>query len=163
LVSRTHTPMHFSRSLRRKLLATALTVAGFVLMYEATVIDSRGATRPSLPNAEGPLKAGSTREFIATAYCKGLITKSGVGVQAGIAAADPTLLPVGSVVQIEDGVQERHRGIYTVMDTGGKVLGKHVDLYMWSCNEAINFGRRDITLTVLRLGWSPRDSAPGMR
>jgi 3D (Asp-Asp-Asp) domain-containing protein len=155
--------MHFSRSLRRKLLATALTVAGFVLMYEATVIDSRGATRPLLPNAEGPLKAGSTTDFIATAYCKGLITKSGVGVQAGIAAADPTLLPVGSVVQIEDGVQERHRGIYTVMDTGGKVLGKHVDLYMWSCNEAINFGRRNITLTVLRLGWSPRDSAPGMR
>src|SRR6476659_9978706 len=155
--------VHFSLSLRRKLLATALTMAGFVLMYEATVIDSRGASRPSLPSVDGPLKAGSTTDFVATAYCKGLITKSGVGVQAGIAAADPTLLPVGSVIQINDGLQERYRGIYTVMDTGGKVLGKHVDLYMWSCNEAINFGRRGISLTVLRMGWSPRDSAPGMR
>jgi 3D (Asp-Asp-Asp) domain-containing protein len=154
--------MHFSRSLRRKLLATALTVAGFVLMYEATVIDSRGATRPTVSDAPMPLKAGSRLDFIATAYCKGLTTASGVGVQSGIAAGDPLLLPVGSVVQI-DGLQERYRGIYTVMDTGGKVLGKHVDLYMWSCKEAINFGRRDVVLTVLRLGWSPRDSAPGWK
>ena len=156
--------MHFSRSLRRKLLATALTVAGFVLMYEATVIDSLGATRPTVKtsSAPAPLKAGSRLDFIATAYCKGLTTASGVGVQSGIAAGDPLLLPEGSVVQI-DGLPERYRGIYTVMDTGGKVLGKHVDLYMWNCKEAITFGRRDILLTVLRLGWSPRDSTPGMK
>jgi 3D (Asp-Asp-Asp) domain-containing protein len=154
--------MHFSRSLRRKLLATALTVAGFVLMYEATVIDSRGATRPTQPETSAPLKAGSRVDFIATAYCKGLTTASGVGVQSGIAAGDPQLLPIGSVIQI-DGLQERYRGVYTVMDTGGKVIGKHVDLYMWSCKDAIAFGRRDIVLTVLRLGWSPRDSAPGWK
>jgi len=154
--------VHFSRSLRRKLLATALTVAGFVLMYEATVIDSRGASRPSISES-GALRAGSRTDFIATAYCKGLTTKSGVGVQSGIAAADVLLLPVGSVIQIDDGLQDKYRGIYTVMDTGGKVLGKHVDLYMWSCNEAIAFGRREVTLTVLRLGWSPRDSAPSMK
>jgi len=154
--------MHFSRSLRRKLLATALTVAGFVLMYEATVIDSLGAARTAHEEASAQLSAGSRQDFIATAYCKGLTTASGVGVQSGIAAGDPLLLPEGSVVQI-DGLQERYRGIYTVMDTGGKVLGKHVDLYMWNCNEAIEFGRRNVVLTVLRLGWSPRDSAPGLR
>jgi 3D (Asp-Asp-Asp) domain-containing protein len=136
--------MHFSRSLRRKLLATALTVAGFVLMYEATVIDSLGATRPSLKESSAPLKAGSRVDFIATAYCKGLTTASGVGVQSGIAAADPLVLPEGSVVQI-DGLQERYRGIYTVMDTGGKVLGKHVDLYMWNCKEAIDLQKQKRT------------------
>jgi hypothetical protein len=31
---------------------------------------------------------------------------------------------------------------------------------MWSCIEAISFGRRPITLTVLRLGWSPRNTSP---
>jgi 3D (Asp-Asp-Asp) domain-containing protein len=154
--------MHFSRSLRRKLLATALTVAGFVLMYEATVIDSRGPSAATISES-GTLRAGTRTDFVATAYCKGLTTKSGVGVQSGIAAGDPLLLPVGSVIQIDRGVQERYRGIYTVMDTGGKVLGKHVDLYMWSCNEAIAFGRRKVGVTVLRLGWSPRDSAPAMK
>jgi hypothetical protein len=31
---------------------------------------------------------------------------------------------------------------------------------MWSCNEALQFGRRPIHLTVLRLGWNPRATTP---
>lgn len=149
-----------SRSLRRKILATALAAIGFVLLYDATVMDSR---RTAVSRADesvvkaGAPTAGSQMEFLATAYCKGNVTSAGVPPQAGIAAADPLLLPEGSVVQV-DGVPDRYRGIYTVMDTGPKVLGRHVDLYMWSCIEATTFGRRPITLTVLRLGWSPRNT-----
>jgi hypothetical protein len=29
---------------------------------------------------------------------------------------------------------------------------------MWSCTEAITFGRRSVEVTVLRLGWNPRTS-----
>ena len=68
---------------------------------------------------------------------QGQTTASGVPVRAGIAAADPKLLPIGSVVQVGgSGVAEAYRGIYTVLDTGPKVQGRHVDLYMWSCTEA---------------------------
>jgi hypothetical protein len=35
-----------------------------------------------------------------------------------------------------------------------------IDLYLWSCKEALDFGRRPVRLTVLRLGWSPQMSAP---
>jgi len=45
------------------------------------------------------------------------------------------------------------------MDTGPKVSGRHIDLYMWSCTEALSFGKRPIKLTVLRLGWNPRNSS----
>lgn len=147
--------MFLSRSLRRKLLATALTAVGFAFVYEATVIDSRSvaAVRAGSP------AAGSRIDFVATAYCKGQTTASGVTVQAGIAAGDPSLLPEGSVVQVE-GVPERYQGIYTVLDTGPKVRGRHLDLYMWSCNEALAFGSRSVKLTVLRLGWQPKNSAP---
>jgi len=146
--------MLLSQSIRRKLLATLLMGVGFVLIYDATVMDSRadGATRPKPA-------AGSRVEFVATAYCRGQTTASGVTVQAGIAAADPDLLPEGSVVQVE-GAPEGHGGIYTVLDTGPKVQGRHVDLYMWSCTEARHFGRRPVRLSVLRLGWSPKNSAP---
>jgi hypothetical protein len=48
------------------------------------------------------------------------------------------------------------------MDTGPAVRGRSIDLYLWSCNEALQFGRRGIRLTVLRLGWSPENSIPGM-
>ena len=48
------------------------------------------------------------------------------------------------------------------MDTGPKVQGRHLDLYIWSCNEALTFGRRRIEVTVLRLGWDPRASSPSL-
>jgi 3D (Asp-Asp-Asp) domain-containing protein len=148
-----------SRSLRRKLLATVLTAVAFVLLYNATIIDSRTvALRESESLVALKPQTGSRLEFTATAYCKGDTTSAGVAPQAGIAAADPQLLPEGSVVQVEE-VPERYRGIYTVMDTGPAVNGRHVDLYMWSCIEATSFGRRPITVTVLRLGWNPRNSA----
>jgi hypothetical protein len=31
---------------------------------------------------------------------------------------------------------------------------------MWSCYEALSFGRRPIQLVVLRLGWDPLASGP---
>lgn len=152
--------MLLSRSLRRKLLATALAVFAFFLLYNATVIDSRTVALREAAEAKALAapRAGSQLGFTATAYCKGEMTSAGVTPQAGIAAADPMLLPEGSVVQVDD-VPDRYRGIYTVMDTGPKVIGRHVDLYMWSCIEATTFGRRPITITVLRLGWSPRNTA----
>lgn len=142
--------MLLSRSLRRKVLATVLGAGGFLLFYQATVMDSR-----SVPGFRTAGAAATARlEFVATAYCKGEVTASGVAAKAGVAAADPRMLPQGSVVQI-DGVPEQHRGIYTVLDTGPKVQGRHLDLYMWSCNEALDFGRRPVSVTVLRRGWNP--------
>jgi 3D (Asp-Asp-Asp) domain-containing protein len=146
--------MLLSRSLRRKLLATLIGAVAIFLVYQATVIDSR-----SVPAATyGAGQDGARLPFVATAYCKGTTTASGVAVRAGIAAADPKLLPVGSVVRL-DGTPEGHEGIYTVLDTGPKVQGRHVDLYMWSCHEALAFGRRKVSLTVIRRGWHPNGAA----
>jgi hypothetical protein len=77
-----------------------------------------------------------------------------------VAAADPELLPVGSVIEV-DSLPQKYNGIYTVMDTGPSVQGREVDVYMWNCNEALAFGRKPIQLTVLRLGWNPRATTPG--
>ena len=156
--------MLLTRSLWRKLVATALAVVGFMLLYDATVIDSRRGSDLPVAADNAPPTAGSRYRFIATAYCKGQTTASGVGVTTGIVAADKKLLPEGSVIEI-DGVPgrsgslpDRYRGIYTVMDTGPAVNGRHVDLYRWSCYEALAFGRRDAVITVLRLGWHPKNS-----
>jgi hypothetical protein len=66
---------------------------------------------------------------------------------------------VGSVIQV-DRLGERYNGIYTIMDTGPKVQGRHIDIYMWSCHEALALGRRTMQIVVLRMGWNPRDSTP---
>ena len=128
-----------------------------------TALDSRFAARRAALRQDSPAPAAGARiRFTATAYCKGTTTASGVNVRTGIAAADPDLLPVGSVIQI-DNLADKYNGIYTVMDTGPKVQGRHIDVYMWSCNEALQFGRRKMEVTVLRLGWNPRDSGADLK
>jgi 3D (Asp-Asp-Asp) domain-containing protein len=145
----------------RKAIVTAVAAAGFVSLYEVTALDSKYAARLATLRETSALPLpGSRLAFSATAYCKGITTASGVPVQSGIAAADPELLPVGTVVEI-DSLPTKYNGIYTIMDTGPAVQGRQVDVYMWSCHEALEFGRRPIHLTVLRLGWNPRATTPG--
>jgi 3D (Asp-Asp-Asp) domain-containing protein len=149
-----------SRSLGRKLGVTCLACVAFVLLYEVSMFDARETAPQSMVDPTLPA-AGSRLVFEATAYCKGKTTASGVGVRTGIAASDPSILPVGSVVNLStDNV--RYNGVYTIMDTGPRVQGRILDLYMWSCHEALAFGRRPVEVTVLRLGWNPRDSTPSV-
>jgi 3D (Asp-Asp-Asp) domain-containing protein len=156
--------MFLSKSLWRKAITTVVAAGVFVVAYEATVIDSRKAVGAPLSSDKAPATAGARLRFTATAYCKGLTTASGVGVTNGIVAADPALLPEGSVIELDTvsraatALPEQYRGIYTVMDTGPAVNGRHIDIYLWSCNEALSLGRRDAIVTVLRLGWNPRNS-----
>jgi 3D (Asp-Asp-Asp) domain-containing protein len=144
----------------RRTIVTAIAAVGFVSFYEVTALDSKYVARlATLRETTAPPLPGARLAFSATAYCKGLVTASGVAVQSGVAAADPELLPVGSVLEL-DSLPPKYTGIYTVMDTGPAVQGRHLDLYMWSCNEALQFGRKPIHLTVLRLGWNPRATTP---
>jgi 3D (Asp-Asp-Asp) domain-containing protein len=152
--------MFLSRSTGRKLVATTTAAVTFALLYEVTTLDSRYAARNAEVREMGPgLAPGSRLRFTATAYCKGTTTASGVNVRTGIAAADPDILPVGSVIQV-DRLGDKYNGIYTIMDTGPKVQGRHIDIYMWSCHEALELGRRSMQLVVLRLGWNPKASTP---
>ena len=144
----------------RKTIVTAIAAVGFVSLYEVTALDSKYVARLATLRETTALPIpGSRLAFTATAYCKGLVTASGVAVQSGVVAADPELLPVGSVIEV-DSLPQKYNGIYTVMDTGPAVQGRQVDVYMWSCNEALAFGRKPIHLTVLRHGWNPRATTP---
>ena len=123
------------------------------------MFDSQNAAWQAVFGATNEPEPGARLKFSATAYCKGTTTASGVRVRTGVAAADPQLLPVGSVVSVGVG-DSKYTGVYTVMDTGPAVQGRELDLYMWSCHEALKFGRRPVQVTVLRLGWDPQASSP---
>src|SRR3954468_16674085 len=157
--------MLLARSNWWKALVTALAAGVFVWLLEATMLDSRYVTLPLALIEAGfdPTAApapGARLAFTATAYCKGLVTSSGVAAQSRITASDPALLPVGSVVQL-DFREDKYDGMYTVLDVGPEVQGREIDLYMWSCNEALQFGRRPVRMTVLRLGWNPHATTRG--
>lgn len=154
--------MRIAESFWRKAIATLLVATLFVLLYEIQTRDSKSeASVTTVADTMVLPQAGARLQFSATAYCKGETTASGVGVRTGIAAADPAVLPVGSVIRIET-PNPRYSGVWTVMDTGPAVRGRSVDLYLWSCKEALQFGRRKVRLSVLRLGWSPENSIPGI-
>ncbi len=102
---------------------------------------------------------GRLREFSVTAYCTGTVTQSGARVKAGMAAADPRVLPVGSTVRV-DGQGRAYDGIYTVTDTGREIRGRELDLYLDDCTEAQQFGRRTMQVAVIRRGWDPA-ATPG--
>ena len=146
--------MRIAESYWKKAIATLSVATVFVFAYEIQTRDSRSeASATTVTEMTVLPQAGARLQFSATA--------SGVGVRTGIAAADPAILPVGSVVRLET-PNARYSGVWTVMDTGPAVRGRSVDLYLWSCKEALQFGRRKVRLTVLRLGWSPENSIPGM-
>jgi 3D (Asp-Asp-Asp) domain-containing protein len=154
-----NSPVLLAGSLFRKVLVTAVAAIVFAALYEATILDSRFAASDA--GNDGLPAPGSRISFTATAYCKGFVTTAGVAVQSGVAAADPALLPIGSIVEL-DAAAGRYDGIYSVLDTGPAVQGREIDVYMWSCNEALRFGRQPVRLNVLRLGWNPRAVTPGL-
>lgn len=91
-------------------------------------------------------KVGANRgSFVATAYCLRGRTASGSMVRQGIIAADPRVLRLGTKVNLGAG---GHSGNYTVTDTGGKIKGKRIDIWMASCADARRFGRRTVTVNV---------------
>jgi 3D (Asp-Asp-Asp) domain-containing protein len=162
--------MRISHSVWRKMVVTLVAASGFVLLYQATILDSRYAARQTkMREDEADPGPGARLRFEATAYCAGEVTASGLPPRTGIAAADPDILPSGSVIQIQISrvgpqydVGQQYDGVYAIMDTGGIVRGRLLDVYMRNCDEAIRFGRRSVQVFVLRLGWNPRASGPSL-
>jgi peptidoglycan lytic transglycosylase len=89
---------------------------------------------------------GDLVDFHATAYCLKGRTASGVNTRPGMIAADPRVLPLGTVVHLRAG---RYTGTYTVTDTGGLIKGRIVDVYVPTYREAIQFGRQRVKIKVI--------------
>ena len=84
--------------------------------------------------------------FTATAYCLRGRTAMGHGVRRGIIAADPRVLKLGSRVNLGAGA---YSGQYLVSDTGGRIKGNKIDIWVPNCAEARRFGRRTVQIGVL--------------
>ena len=91
------------------------------------------------PRSSRTHRRPTVRYFIATAYSVEGTGASGKWSHPGTVAADRTLLPLNSHIRIYGA--GRYSGEYTVEDTGGKVHGHHIDVYMSSRAEAKKFGR----------------------
>jgi 3D (Asp-Asp-Asp) domain-containing protein len=113
------------------------------------IIPSESKLSGSLFTSPSMELIGPPASFQATAYALRGITASGIYVRRGVIAADPRVIPIGSVVQI---LTPGYSGVYTVQDTGRLIKGKIVDVWLPSTREARVFGRRSIKLHIIRWG-----------
>lgn len=65
-------------------------------------------------------------------------------------AADPDLLPIGSRIAIRRA--GRYSGEYVVADTGEKIQGRRLDIFIPSTPACKKFGRKRVRVTVLSIG-----------
>jgi 3D (Asp-Asp-Asp) domain-containing protein len=104
--------------------------------------------------AESPRLNG---RYTATAYSTPGETASGEHTQRHIVAADPDLLPIGSVIEITHA--GAYSGEYVVADTGPKIVGRRLDIYIPDTRACKEFGRKRVRVHVVRLGDGTKQAA----
>ncbi|WP_010677377.1 3D domain-containing protein [Bacillus timonensis] len=84
-----------------------------------------------------------------TASCEGCsgITSTGINLKENpdtkVISVDPSVIPLGSKVHVE-GYGEAIAG-----DTGGAIKGNKIDVFIPSKQDAIDFGRKQVKVTIL--------------
>ena len=68
-----------------------------------------------------------------------LVTASGKRVYVGGIAADLSVFPFGTILQIPG---YNGGNPCTVIDTGSAIKGNKLDVFLWSAHEAVHWGRR---------------------
>jgi 3D (Asp-Asp-Asp) domain-containing protein len=96
-------------------------------------------------------------KFVATAYSVTGITASGEYTHRHVVAADPDVLPIGSRIKIRRA--GRYSGEYVVADTGAKIVGRKLDIYLPSTPECVKFGKKPVHVKVVALGNGTHESA----
>jgi len=125
-------------SITKRLTASSL---GLLLALVICYADKAYSRAPK-PNLNG--------RYIATAYSQTGTTKSGLYTHDHVIAADPTILPVGSRIKVRHA--GRYSGEYVVADTGQKIVGRKLDIYIPNTKECMRFGKRRVKVTVIELG-----------
>jgi 3D (Asp-Asp-Asp) domain-containing protein len=70
------------------------------------------------------------------------ITASGERVRPGMVAVDPTVIPLGTRLWVEG------YGEAEALDTGGAIKGKIIDVYFPSHQQALEWGRKQVTIRL---------------
>ena len=102
------------------------------------------------PAGNRVVRRRAAMRFEATAFSQTGLTRKGTITHDGVVAADPAVLPLGSVIRISEA--GTYSGRYVVTDTGSKIRGRHIDVYIPNQAEARQFGKKVVTVELLVRG-----------
>jgi 3D (Asp-Asp-Asp) domain-containing protein len=77
-----------------------------------------------------------------TGYCLQGTTATGIPVGWGVVAVDPSVIPLGTRMFVPG------YGEGVAADTGSGVRGAMIDLWFPTCAQALQWGRRTVTITI---------------
>jgi 3D (Asp-Asp-Asp) domain-containing protein len=101
---------------------------------------------PAAPAATLPVQptsgAGTRLTVVATAYSTHGGTASGLPTAPGVVAVDPTVIPLGTRMDIPG------YGPGIAADTGSAIKGLRIDLWFPTLNQALSWGKRTVTITL---------------
>lgn len=106
-----------------------------------TTSSSSEAETPATPDTT----SGKTLTVEATAYALNGTTAMGIDLSKSpmCIAVDPSVIPLGSMVEVPG------YGIAIAGDTGGAIIGNHIDVHFSSEAQAIQWGSQTLTIKVL--------------
>lgn len=119
-------------------------------VQRTTFVASRGATtRSATTSSQGRNRSYRTMTVVATGYSSqdpGVdnITSTGATLKKGIIAVDPSVIPYGTRIYVPG------YGYGIAADTGGGIRGNRLDLAFSNKSQALNFGRRTVTIRIYR-------------
>ena len=117
-------------------------------------IGTLAVVRPSRGSNGQDFAYSSMISCMSTAYTSdrgdsGTVTATGTTVRRNpdgysTVAVDPRVIPLGTKLYIEG------YGLAIAEDTGGAIVGNKVDVYVDSYDEAVNWGRRQVNVYILK-------------
>jgi 3D (Asp-Asp-Asp) domain-containing protein len=134
LVAQAHAAHLRSEELARSTAADTVAADTFS-PAAATAMQSDAAT-------PAPTAGGRTITVTATGYALGGRTSAGLRAGWGVAAVDPSVIPLGSHMTVPG------YGEAVAADTGGAIVGATIDLWFPTAAQAKAWGRRTVTLVV---------------
>src|ERR1041384_6190959 len=99
-----------------------------------------------LARNSGP-EYGEPVPVMLTSYCLRGTTRRGRYVRPGIIAADPRFFPMARYVELYVG--RKYYGRFLGDDTGRKIKGNHIDVWLPSCADSKNFGVKRGTAVLM--------------
>jgi 3D (Asp-Asp-Asp) domain-containing protein len=128
-----------SLAARRHLNSTQIT--RIAVAAQSSAVSGNELTQQAVP-VVAQASAGGSVTVVATGYSMDGTTATGVPVGWGTVAVDPSVIPLGSRLTIPG------YGEGVAADTGSAIQGATVDLWFPTQRQALQWGRRVVTVTL---------------
>ena len=106
-----------------------------------TIEHGGGSPAPAPPPP--PPASGTKMTVFSTGYCLRGNTATGIPTGWGVVAVDPAVIPLGTRMLIPG------YGEGVAADTGGAVRGATIDVWFPECSQALAWGQKYVTITLL--------------